>query len=112
MVLETIVLPLELLSQEKNGSWFMEFAPIYVYLVISLLLSLILIGVSFLFAWLIQRNCQLMNVVLIPLTMPKAILIYDFILFLFYLLYLIWKSPFYFLGQFLLTRLVCLDFGL
>jgi NADH-ubiquinone oxidoreductase chain 3 len=28
----------------------MEFAPIFVYLVISLLLSLILIGVSFLFA--------------------------------------------------------------
>ena len=34
----------------KSGSWFMEFAPICVYLVISLLLSLILIGVSFLFA--------------------------------------------------------------
>ena len=50
MVLETIVLPLELFSFQKSGSWFMEFAPIFVYLIISLLLSLILIGVSFLFA--------------------------------------------------------------
>jgi group II intron reverse transcriptase/maturase len=50
MVLETIVLPLELFSSQKMCDWFMEFAPICVYLVISLLLSLILIGLSFLFA--------------------------------------------------------------
>jgi NADH:ubiquinone oxidoreductase subunit 3 (subunit A) len=50
VVLETIVLPLELFSLKKSGSSFMEFAPIFIYLVISLLLSLILIGVSFLFA--------------------------------------------------------------
>lgn len=36
--------------KKKSGSWFMEFAPICVYLVISLLFSLILIAVSFLFA--------------------------------------------------------------
>uniref|UniRef100_A0A0A8XV75 Rps12 n=1 Tax=Arundo donax TaxID=35708 RepID=A0A0A8XV75_ARUDO len=43
--------------------------------------------------------------------MPEVVSIYDFIWFLFYLLSLIWKSPFFFLGQYLLTRLICLDFG-
>jgi hypothetical protein len=47
--LETIVLPLEPIALKK-GFWFMKFALICVYLVISLLFSLILIGVSFLFA--------------------------------------------------------------
>jgi NADH-ubiquinone oxidoreductase chain 3 len=94
----------------------MEFAPICVYLVISLLLSLVLIGVSFLFAssssLAYPEKLSAYECGFDPLTMPEAVLIYNFILFLFYLLYLIWKSPFYFLGQLLLTRLVCLDFGL
>ncbi len=39
-----------LLSFLPNGFWFMEFAPICVYLVLNLLLFLIPIGVSFLYA--------------------------------------------------------------
>ncbi len=39
-----------LLSFLPKGSWFMEFAPICVYLVLNLLLFLIPIGVSFLYA--------------------------------------------------------------
>nr|YP_009132629.1 NADH dehydrogenase subunit 3 [Aneura pinguis]AKA63301.1 NADH dehydrogenase subunit 3 [Aneura pinguis]AKU36844.1 NADH dehydrogenase subunit 3 [Aneura pinguis]WHW96335.1 NADH dehydrogenase subunit 3 [Aneura pinguis]WHW96377.1 NADH dehydrogenase subunit 3 [Aneura pinguis]WHW96419.1 NADH dehydrogenase subunit 3 [Aneura pinguis] len=50
MVLETIVLPLEPFSFQKNGSRSTEFAPISVYSIISLLLSSISIGVSFPFA--------------------------------------------------------------
>ncbi|RYR38274.1 hypothetical protein Ahy_A09g043262 isoform D [Arachis hypogaea] len=44
--------------------------------------------------------------------MPEVVSIYDFILFQFYLLFLIRKSPFPFLGQYLPTRLIRLDLGL
>jgi NADH:ubiquinone oxidoreductase subunit 3 (subunit A) len=96
----------------------MKFAPICVFLVISLLLFLILIGVFFLICFFFKFS----------LAYPKKLSTYkcgfdlvddaknrfdiQFYLFLFYLLYLIWKSFFNFLGQFLLIRLVCLDFGL
>jgi len=61
---------------------------------------------------LIQKNCQPANVVSILLMMPEVVLIYDFILFPFYLSFLIGKSPFPFIGQHLATRLICLDMGL
>ncbi|VAI04851.1 unnamed protein product [Triticum turgidum subsp. durum] len=83
-----------------------EFAPICIYLVISPLVSLIPLGVRP-----IQKNCRPTNVVPIPPVMPEVVSIYDFIWFLFYLLSLIQKSPFLFLGQYLLTRLICLDLG-
>ena len=64
-----------------------EFAPISIYLVISLLVSLILLGVPFPFASIVlptQKNCRPTNVVSILPVMPEVVSIYDFILFQFY----------------------------
>ncbi|KAJ3672010.1 hypothetical protein LUZ61_022351 [Rhynchospora tenuis] len=61
-----------------------EFAPILIYLGFSLLVSLILVGLPFLFSSIvrpIQKNCRLTNVVSIPSVMPEVVSIYDFIWF-------------------------------
>jgi hypothetical protein len=90
----------------------LEFAPICIYLVISPLVSLIPLGVPFPFASnSLTYPEKLSDVVSIPPVMPEVVSIYNFIHFLFYLLSLIRKSPFLFLGQYLLTRLICLDLG-
>ncbi|KAF8738511.1 hypothetical protein HU200_013979 [Digitaria exilis] len=91
-----------------------EFAPICIYLVISPLVSLIPLGVPFPFA----SNSS---------TYPEKLSAYEcgfdpsgdarsrfdirFYPVPIYLLSLIRKSPFLFLGQYLLTRLICLDLG-
>uniref|UniRef100_A0ACD5YSV5 Uncharacterized protein n=1 Tax=Avena sativa TaxID=4498 RepID=A0ACD5YSV5_AVESA len=91
-----------------------EFAPICIYLVISPLVSLIPLGVPFPFSSNSSTYPEKLSAYEcgpIPPVMPEVVSIYDFIRFLFYLLSLIRKSPFLFLGQYLLTRLICLDLG-
>jgi NADH-ubiquinone oxidoreductase chain 3 len=80
----------------------MEFAPICVYLIISLLLSLILIGVSFLFAsssLAYPKKLPAYKCGFDPLDDAKSHFDIQFYLVSIYLLYLIWKSPFYSLLQ-------------
>jgi NADH-ubiquinone oxidoreductase chain 3 len=94
----------------------MEFAPICVYLIKSLLLSLILIGVSFLFGSssslaypekLLAYECGFD-----PLDNTRSHFGIQFYLVSILFITFDLEVTFYFLGQFLLTRLVCLDFGL
>jgi len=92
-----------------------EFAPILIYLGFSLLVSLILVGLPFLFS----SNSS---------TYPEKLSAYecgfdpfgdarsrfDIRFYLVSILFIIFDLEvtfFFFLGQYLLTRLICLDFG-
>ena len=88
---------------KKNGGWYMEFAPICVYLEISLLYSLISIGTSFVFAssssLAYPNKWSTYEYDFDPFDDAIIILKYSFILILFYLSYLIGSQSFILFGK-------------